>query len=40
MENLETWQFGIDNDYLVGLVLSGKKTATTSIYDEKRYSES
>ena len=25
MENLETWQFGIDNDYLVGLVLSGKK---------------
>ena len=35
MENLETWQFGIDNDYLVGLVLSGKKTATTSIYDEK-----
>ena len=35
MENLETWQVGIDNDYLVGLVLSGKKTATTSIQDEK-----
>lgn len=29
-----TWHFGIDNDKLVKLVLSGKKTATTCIYDE------
>lgn len=27
---LPTWQFGIDNDKLVELVLEGKKTATTS----------
>ena len=32
---LKTWRFGIDNDKLVELVLSGKKTATTCIYDEK-----
>lgn len=32
---LKTWHFGIDNDILVELVLSGKKTATTSLYDEK-----
>ena len=31
---LKTWRFGIDNDKLVNLVLSGKKTATTSLYDE------
>ena len=31
---LKTWHFGIDNDKLVELVLSGKKTATTSLYDE------
>lgn len=31
---MKTWQFGIDNDILIELVLSGKKTATTSIYDE------
>lgn len=31
---LKTWRFGIDNDKLVDLVLSGKKTATTSLYDE------
>ena len=31
---LKTWHFGIDNDKLVKLVLSGKKTATTSLYDE------
>lgn len=30
---LKTWHFGIDNDKLVNLVLLGKKTATTSIYD-------
>jgi uncharacterized protein YhfF len=30
---LKTWHFGIDNDRLIELVLSGKKTATTSIYD-------
>lgn len=31
---LKTWHFGIDNDKLVDLVLLGKKTATTCIYDE------
>lgn len=31
---LKTWSFGIDNDKLVNLVLLGKKTATTSLYDE------
>lgn len=30
---LPTWKFGIDNDKLVNLVLSGKKTATTSLFD-------
>lgn len=30
---LKTWRFGIDNDNLVGLVLQGKKTATTFIYN-------
>lgn len=35
MENeLKTWHFGINNDRLVKLVLSGKKTATTYLYDE------
>ena len=35
MENeLKTWHFGMDNDKLVKLVLSGKKTATTYLYDE------
>ena len=31
---MKTWQFAIDNDKLIELVLSGKKTATTSNYDE------
>lgn len=31
---LKTWCFGIDNDKLVELVLSGEKTATTSLYDK------
>lgn len=31
--NLSTWRFGIDNDKLVDLVIKGKKTATTSIYE-------
>lgn len=31
---MENWSFGIDNDKLIELVLSGKKTATTSNYDE------
>jgi len=35
MDKLKTWHFGIDNDKLVELVLSGKKIATTSIYNEK-----
>lgn len=30
-KQLPTWQFGIDNDKLVELVLEGKKTATTSL---------
>lgn len=30
----KTWHFVIDNDKLVELVLSGKKTATTSLYNE------
>lgn len=30
---MKTWHFGIDNDKLVNLVLEGKKTATTSLYD-------
>lgn len=35
MENeLKTWHFGMDNDRLVNLVLAGKKTATTYLYDE------
>ena len=29
---LKKWSFGTDNDYLVDLVLSGKKRATTSLY--------
>lgn len=33
---METWHFGIDNDRLVNLVLSGKKKATTSLYDLDR----
>ena len=31
---MEKWSFGIDNDYLIKLVLEGKKRATTSNYDE------
>lgn len=34
-DKLETWCFGIDNDKLVKLVLAGKKTATTSLFNEK-----
>ncbi len=30
---MKTWKFGIDNDRLVELVLSGKKNATTSLFD-------
>ncbi len=33
-EKLKTWTFAIDNDELVDLVIKGKKTATTSNYDE------
>lgn len=32
---LKKWNFGIDNDKLVELVLAGKKTATTCLYNEK-----
>lgn len=31
---LKTWHFGINNDKLVELVLSGQKTATTSLYSQ------
>ena len=31
---MEKWSFGIDNDYLISLVLQGKKQATTSNYNE------
>ena len=31
---MERWSFGIDNDKLINLVLTGKKRATTSNYDE------
>lgn len=34
-KKLKTWNFGIDNDKLVDLVLEGKKNATTSIYNGK-----
>lgn len=32
-EKMKTWRFGVDNNRLVDLVLRGKKTATTSIYE-------
>lgn len=32
--NLKIWKFGVNNDQLVELVLSGEKVATTCIYDE------
>jgi len=35
---MKTWKFGINNDYLVDLVLSGKKRATTSLYDSADFS--
>lgn len=31
---MKKWKFAIDNDKLIELVLSGKKTATTSSFDE------
>lgn len=31
---MERWSFGINNDELVSLVLSGKKTATTFLYKD------
>ncbi len=30
---MEKWKFGIDNNELIMLVLSGKKTATTSLFE-------
>ncbi len=35
MNEIERWSFGRDNDYLISLVLQGKKRATSSLYDEK-----
>lgn len=32
-KELKSWSFAVDNDRLVKLVLEGKKTATTSIYN-------
>ena len=31
---MKRWQFGIDNDKLIELVLKGQKRATTSLYNE------
>ncbi len=39
IESLERWTFGIDNDRLINLVLTGKKTATTSLYEEDNLSK-
>ncbi|MBO5414986.1 MAG: ASCH domain-containing protein [Bacilli bacterium] len=33
LTNVKTWNFGIDNDNLVRLVLSGDKRATTSLFN-------
>ena len=33
--NLKTWRFAYDNDNQIKLVLEGKKTSTTYLYDEK-----
>ena len=33
LNRLDRWTFGIDVDRLVNLVLEGKKTATTSLYE-------
>lgn len=30
---MKKWNFGINNDYLVDLVIKGKKTATTCLYN-------
>lgn len=35
---LKTWHFDIDNDKSIRLVLSGKKTAKTSLYEENKIS--
>ena len=35
---MKKWKFGTNNDYLVDLVLSGKKRATTSLYDSANFS--
>lgn len=32
---MKKWKFGTNNDYLVDLVLNGKKRATTSLYSEE-----
>jgi len=37
--NMKTWRFGVDNNRLVDLVLQGKKTATTYIYEENSISK-
>ena len=35
-KNMEKWSFGMNNDYLVSLVLANKKMATTSNYNPKK----
>ena len=35
---MKKWKFETNNDYLVDLVLSGKKRATTSLYDSADFS--
>lgn len=32
---MEKWSFGVDNEKLIDLVLSGKKTATSYLFDDK-----
>ena len=38
--NIERWSFGTQNDYLISLVLNGKKKATSSIYVENEIGNS
>ena len=39
IENINNWQFGIDNDKLIELVLNGTKKATTSLLNEYKEKE-
>lgn len=39
IENINTWQFGTDNDKLIELVLNGTKKATTSLLNDYKEKE-